>query len=155
EVEPSAVVAINRVGGLMEYFPTHGKIVGHLSLDQQTREPKILVTCAALVDPIAAAAGLLQDGPEATQFACAANHLTVAGSIATPFTKLDEVEQMKKLEDSSLDFYTMLRSVVAQKRQAELDEAVARSGWTALRNSKAAPRTSSRPSRPASKNKAR
>ena len=49
EVEPSAVVAINRVDGLMEYFPTHGKIVGHLSLDQQTREPKILVTCAALV----------------------------------------------------------------------------------------------------------
>jgi hypothetical protein len=45
---------------------------------------------------------------------------------------------MKTLEDSSLDFYTMLRSVVAQKRQAELDEAVARSGWTALRNSRAA-----------------
>src|SRR5262249_49755495 len=39
----------------MEYFPTYGKVVGHLSLDQQTREPKILVTCAALVDPIAAA----------------------------------------------------------------------------------------------------
>jgi hypothetical protein len=84
------------------------------------------------------------------EFASAANDLTVAGSIATPFTKLDEVEQMKTLEDSSLDFYTMLRSVVAQKRQAELDEAVARSGWTALRNSKSAPRTSSRPSRPAS-----
>jgi phospholipid-binding lipoprotein MlaA len=104
------------------------------------------------VDFVAAipAGGLLQEGLEATQFASAANDLTVAGSIATPFTKLDEVEQMKTLEDSSLDFYTMLRSVVAQKRQAELDEAVARSGWTALRYSKAAPRTSSRPSRPAS-----
>jgi phospholipid-binding lipoprotein MlaA len=96
------------------------------------------------------AGGLLQEGLEATQFASAANDLTVAGSIATPFTKLDEVEQMKTLEDSSLDFYTMLRSVVAQKRQAELDEAVARSGWTALCSSKAAPSTSSRPSRPAS-----
>ena len=104
------------------------------------------------VDFVAAipAGGLLQEGLEATQFASAANDLTVAGSIATPFTKLDEVEQMKTLEDGSLDFYTMLRSVVAQKRQAELDEAVARSGWTALCNSKAAaPRTPSR-LRPAS-----
>jgi hypothetical protein len=49
---------------------------------------------------------------------------------------------MKTLEDS-LDFYTMLRSVVAQKRQAELDEAVARSGWTAFRNGK----TTATPSR--------
>lgn len=38
------------------------------------------------------AGGLLQEGLEATQFASAANDLTVAGSIATPFTKLDEVE---------------------------------------------------------------
>ena len=32
EVEPRAVVAINRVGGLMEYFPTYREFVGHLSL---------------------------------------------------------------------------------------------------------------------------
>ena len=38
---------------------------------------------------------------------------------------------MQTLEDSSLDFYTMLRSVVEQKRQAELDEALATSLWTA------------------------
>lgn len=36
EVEASAVVAINRVSDLMEYFPTHENVVGHLSLDQQT-----------------------------------------------------------------------------------------------------------------------
>jgi len=87
------------------------------------------------------AGSLLQAGLTATQFATqaatTANGLTVAGSIATPFTKLDEVQQMQALEDSSLDFYTMLRSVVEQKRQAELEEALATSGWTASRNSAA------------------
>src|SRR5262249_45250122 len=38
----------------MEYFPADRKFVGHLSLEQDTGEPKILVTCAASVDPIAA-----------------------------------------------------------------------------------------------------
>jgi hypothetical protein len=49
EVEPRAVMAINRIGSLVEYFPTHGKFVGHLSLKQEAREPKILVTYAALI----------------------------------------------------------------------------------------------------------
>jgi phospholipid-binding lipoprotein MlaA len=65
-----------------------------------------------------------------TQVASAANNITVAGTIASPFTKLDDVNNMKELEDSSLDFYTMLRSVVDQKRQAELQEALAQSAWT-------------------------
>jgi phospholipid-binding lipoprotein MlaA len=81
------------------------------------------------------AGGLLQSGLAASQYASqaanTANTLSVAGSIATPITKLDDVQQMQTLEDSSLDFYTMLRSVVEQKRQAELDEAVANSLWTA------------------------
>ena len=81
------------------------------------------------------AGGWVQEGFEATHYAAqaatTANTLTVAGSIATPITKLDDVQQMQTLEDSSLDFYTMLRSVVEQKRQAELDEAVATSLWTA------------------------
>ena len=77
------------------------------------------------------AGSLLQTGLAATQFAATANNLTVAGSIATPIIKLDEVGQLETLEDNSLDFYAMLRSVAAQKRQAELDEAVATSGWTA------------------------
>jgi phospholipid-binding lipoprotein MlaA len=62
--------------------------------------------------------------------ATAANNLSVAGSVASPFTKLDQVDQMAELEDSSIDFYSMLRSVVSQKRQAELDEALRTSGWT-------------------------
>jgi hypothetical protein len=59
DVEPRAVVAINRVSGLMEYFSADSQFVGHFSLQQHTREPKILV-CAALVDPITATA---IDGP--------------------------------------------------------------------------------------------
>ena len=65
-----------------------------------------------------------------THIATAANNLTVAGSVASPLTKLDQADQMAELEDSSVDFYSMLRSVVNQKRQAELDEAVRTSGWT-------------------------
>jgi phospholipid-binding lipoprotein MlaA len=63
----------------------------------------------------------------------ATNNLTVAGSVASPFTKLDQVVEMAQLEDSSIDFYSMLRSVVYQKRQAELDDALQTSGWTAGR----------------------
>ena len=81
------------------------------------------------------AGGLLQSGLATSQFATQAantvNTVTAAGSIASPVTKLDDVQQMQVLEDSSLDFYTMLRSVVEQKRQAELDEALATSLWTA------------------------
>jgi phospholipid-binding lipoprotein MlaA len=88
------------------------------------------------------AGGLLQSGVAASQYATqvtnTANTLAVAGSVATPITKLDDVQQMQTLEDSSLDFYTMLRSVVEQKRQAELDEAVANSLWTASPPSQAA-----------------
>jgi phospholipid-binding lipoprotein MlaA len=96
------------------------------------------------------AGGWLQSGLQASQFATqAANTATVAGSIATPITKLDDVQQMQTLEDSSLDFYTMLRSVVEQKRQAELDEAVAHSYWTAPPPAQTAPtvlpRVDSRP----------
>ena len=50
-----------------------------------------------------------------------------------PFTKLDQADQMAVLEDSSIDFYSMLRSVANQKRQAELDEALRTSGWTVER----------------------
>ena len=84
------------------------------------------------------AGGLLQSGLAASQFATQAantvNTVTVAGSIASPVTKLDDVQQMQVLEDSSLDFYTMLRSVVEQKRQAELEDALATSLWTAPAN---------------------
>ena len=41
---------------------------------------------------------------------------------------------MEELEENSIDFYAMLRSVVSQKRQAELQEALETSGWTAPRH---------------------
>jgi phospholipid-binding lipoprotein MlaA len=71
-----------------------------------------------------------------TNIATAANNVTVAGSVASPFTKFDQVHEMAELEDSSIDFYSMLRSVASQKRQAELDEALQTSGWTAGRRGK-------------------
>src|SRR6476660_2732175 len=83
-------------------------------------------TFATAIPSVANAAGNLLSPNVAT----AANNVTVAGSVASPFTKLDQVQQMAELEDSSLDFYSMLRSVVSQKRQAELDEAIQTSGWT-------------------------
>jgi phospholipid-binding lipoprotein MlaA len=86
-------------------------------------------TFATAIPSVANAAGNLLS----TNVATAANNVTVAGSVASPFTKLDQVQQMAELEDSSIDFYSMLRSVVSQKRQAELDEALQTSGWTAGR----------------------
>jgi phospholipid-binding lipoprotein MlaA len=68
-----------------------------------------------------------------TQIASTVNNLTIAGTVASPFTKLGQADQMAELEESSIDFYSMLRSVVYQKRQAELQEALETSGWTGSR----------------------
>jgi phospholipid-binding lipoprotein MlaA len=56
--------------------------------------------------------------------ATAANSVGTAGTIAAPIASLSKVEQMQELEKGSIDFYIMLRSVVEQKRQAELREAL-------------------------------
>jgi phospholipid-binding lipoprotein MlaA len=106
----------------------------------------LLGTTVELVTPtfVAAIPSLANVAPASnllpTNIATTANNVTVAGSVASPFTKLDQVDQMAELEDSSIDFYSMMRSVVNQKRQAELDEALQTSGWTAgrLGNSKGA-----------------
>jgi phospholipid-binding lipoprotein MlaA len=79
---------------------------------------------------IPAVAASAPAGSSLPHIATAANNISMAGSVATPFTKLDQADQMAELEDGSIDFYSMLRSVVNQKRQAELDEAVQTSGWT-------------------------
>ena len=68
-----------------------------------------------------------------TRFATAVNNVTVAGSVTTPITKLSQADQLQQLEDTSIDPYSMLRSVVEQKRQAELQEALETSAWTASR----------------------
>jgi len=69
-----------------------------------------------------------------TDFAVVARGLSISGSTASAFTKLEKVGDMETLEDSSIDFYSMVQSVVTQKREAELKEALATSGWTALSN---------------------
>jgi len=77
------------------------------------------------------AASLPAGGLLPTQIAATVNNLTVAGSMASPFTKLGQADQMQELEEGSIDFYAMLRNVVYQKRQAELQEALDTSGWLA------------------------
>jgi phospholipid-binding lipoprotein MlaA len=79
------------------------------------------------------AAAIPAGGLLPTQYATAVNNVSVAGTVTMPMTKLGEADQLQQLEDSSIDPYTMLRSVVQQKRQAELQEALESSAWTASR----------------------
>jgi phospholipid-binding lipoprotein MlaA len=65
------------------------------------------------------------------RFAATAQNVATAGTILTPLSDLSKVEEMESLEQSSLDFYSMLRSVADQKRQAELREAIETSALTA------------------------
>jgi phospholipid-binding lipoprotein MlaA len=58
------------------------------------------------------------------------NVVDVAGTVTSPLTNLSKAQDMETLEDSSLDFYSMLRSVTDQKRQAELQEALDTSALT-------------------------
>ncbi len=65
-----------------------------------------------------------------SRYATLASHVDLAGTVTSPLTNLSKAEDMKTLEDSSIDFYSMLRSVSQQKRQAELDEALNTSALT-------------------------
>jgi phospholipid-binding lipoprotein MlaA len=65
-----------------------------------------------------------------TRFATLASQVDLAGTVTSPLTNLSKAEDMKTLEDSSIDFYSMLKSVSQQKRQAELDEALNTSALT-------------------------
>ncbi|RUP10833.1 MAG: VacJ family lipoprotein [Hyphomicrobium sp.] len=58
------------------------------------------------------------------------NVVDVAGTVTSPLTNLSKAQDMETLEDSSVDFYSMLRSVTDQKRQAELQEALTTSALT-------------------------
>ena len=93
-VEPRAVAAINRVSGLMEYFSANSQFVGHFSLQQHTREPKIFITCAAWVDPIAATA---IDSPiaEALLKPHREKHLDVARPEAAIFVASGQIDLRK------------------------------------------------------------
>lgn len=52
------------------------------------------------------------------------------GSVSNPLSKLNQVDELQTLEESSVDFYALLRSVTDQKRQAELREALETSALT-------------------------
>jgi phospholipid-binding lipoprotein MlaA len=67
-----------------------------------------------------------------TSAATVANHIGSAGTVASPIAGLSKVEQMEELERSSLDFYALMRSVMEQKRQAELRSALKESLLSAL-----------------------
>ena len=67
-----------------------------------------------------------------TSTATVASHVGAAGTVASPVASLSKVEQMEELEQSSLDFYAMMRSVTEQKRQAELRAALKESPLSAL-----------------------
>jgi len=56
--------------------------------------------------------------------------VNISGSTASTLSKVEKVGDLQTLEASSIDFYVMLQSVVTQKREAELKEALAQSGWT-------------------------
>ncbi len=53
--------------------------------------------------------------------------LNTADSFGKPVAGLGKVEMLEELEASSLDFYAMLRSISDQKRQTELQQALAQS----------------------------
>jgi phospholipid-binding lipoprotein MlaA len=65
-----------------------------------------------------------------TKIATLASNVDLAGTVTSPISSLGKVEDMQTLEDSSIDFYSMLRSVTQQKRQAELQEALNTSALT-------------------------
>ena len=54
----------------------------------------------------------------------------IAGTVTSPLANLSKAGDMQDLEESSVDFYSMLRSVTDQKRQAELQEALDTSALT-------------------------
>lgn len=61
------------------------------------------------------------------KLASAASQINTVDTFGKPVAGLGKVEMMEELEASSLDFYVMLRSMSEQKRQAELQEALAQS----------------------------
>jgi phospholipid-binding lipoprotein MlaA len=65
-----------------------------------------------------------------TKIATLASQVDLAGTVASPLANLSKAEDMQTLEESSVDFYSMLRSVTDQKRQAELQEALDTSALT-------------------------
>ena len=84
-------------------------------------------TIGNVVELVAPAQAIGLAGP---RFATALNNISNVGSVTSPFSGINKVAQLKELEDNSLDFYTMMRSVVEQKREADLQDALSSSAFT-------------------------
>lgn len=77
-----------------------------------------------------AATAVPTGGVMGAKLANSVSNIGNVGTALTPLSSLDKVGELRELEKGSVDFYSMLRSVVTQKRQAELDGAVAESSLT-------------------------
>jgi phospholipid-binding lipoprotein MlaA len=64
------------------------------------------------------------------RIATTVNNVSNVGSITSPFSGINKIGQLKDLEENSLDFYTMMKSVIEQKRESELKEALESSALT-------------------------
>lgn len=79
--------------------------------------------------PLGIAAGAREFGVAGSAATTFTTGFNILGSAAATLSKVDKAGELKALEENSLDFYTMLQSAVTQKREAELKEALAQSGW--------------------------
>lgn len=61
------------------------------------------------------------------RLSAATSQVNAVDAVGKPIAGLSKVEMLQELEASSVDFYVMLRSISDQKRQAELQEALAQS----------------------------
>ncbi len=86
--------------------------------------------------PAGIAAGAREFGVAESAATTLTTGVNITGSTAGALTKVDKAGELEALEASSLDFYVMLQSVVTQKREAELKEALAQSGWTTFSNAR-------------------
>ena len=82
--------------------------------------------------PAGIAAGAREFGVAESTATTLTTGVNITGSTAGALTKVDKAAELEALEAGSIDFYVMLESVVTQKREAELKEALAQSGWSAF-----------------------
>lgn len=96
----------------------------------------VALTPINLLAPAGIAAGAREFGVAGSTATTLTTGVNISGSTAGALAKVDKVVDLETLEASSIDFYVMLESVVTQKREAELKEAVAESGWSTFSNKK-------------------
>ena len=84
-----------------------------------------------------APAGIAEFGVAGSTATTLTAGVNISGSTASALMKVDKAVDLEALEASSIDFYVMLESVVTQKREAELREALAQSGCATFSNARA------------------